>query len=235
MREPLGRPIHVPISDVAEVIESLANVQAMATLSAGAHVDHGVRVIVTGNHRNRAAGSGCHDAACSAPVTSLSKGHASTDSPSESKNIIVALPHSRPEKVADLYRAHNFFADSCPVTPPNFVFKIISKSASDFKRFMPKRLSSSSVSRSSPTRSATRCHSIEPRSTPFFTLTTPSSVFPAPWKGSIGFERSDKAEVPQDTKIVGIKIVGISMKRIVLILAEQILLVAARKVISGGG
>jgi hypothetical protein len=41
--------------------------------------------------------------------------------------------------------------------------------------------------------------------------------------------------VPQDTKIVGIKIVGISMKRIVLILAEQILLVAARKVISGGG
>lgn len=32
MREPLGRPIHVPISDVAEVIEFFVNVKEHATL-----------------------------------------------------------------------------------------------------------------------------------------------------------------------------------------------------------
>ena len=49
---------------VAEILQ--ANVRAHAPLPAGAHVDHGVRVVITGDHRNRAAGSGCHVAACSA-------------------------------------------------------------------------------------------------------------------------------------------------------------------------
>lgn len=39
--------------------------KARAPLPAMAHVDQGVRVGVTENHRNRAAGSGCHVAACS--------------------------------------------------------------------------------------------------------------------------------------------------------------------------
>ena len=38
--------------------------KARAPLPAGASVDHGVRVVVTGNHRNKAAGRGCHVAAC---------------------------------------------------------------------------------------------------------------------------------------------------------------------------
>jgi len=42
------------------------NVKAHAPLPAGAHVDHGVGVVVTENHRNRAAGRGCHGASCSA-------------------------------------------------------------------------------------------------------------------------------------------------------------------------
>jgi hypothetical protein len=36
------------------------------TPTSGSSVDHGVRVETTGKHRNRAAGRGCHDAACSA-------------------------------------------------------------------------------------------------------------------------------------------------------------------------
>lgn len=43
-----------------------SNVKAHAPLPAEAHVDHGVRVVITGNHRNRAAGRGCHGATCSA-------------------------------------------------------------------------------------------------------------------------------------------------------------------------
>jgi hypothetical protein len=37
----------------------LQNVKAHAPLPAAAHVDHGVGVEITQNHRNRAAGSGC--------------------------------------------------------------------------------------------------------------------------------------------------------------------------------
>jgi hypothetical protein len=43
-----------------------ANVKAHAPLPAAASVDHGVGVVVTESHGNRAAGSGCHDATCSA-------------------------------------------------------------------------------------------------------------------------------------------------------------------------
>jgi len=39
--------------------------KAHAPLPAGAHVDHGVEVVVRGNHCNTAAGRGCHVAACS--------------------------------------------------------------------------------------------------------------------------------------------------------------------------
>lgn len=39
--------------------------KAHAPLPARAHVDHGEGVVITGNHRNRAAGRGCHVAACS--------------------------------------------------------------------------------------------------------------------------------------------------------------------------
>jgi hypothetical protein len=42
----------------------LAERKAHAPLPAGAHVDHGVGVVVTKNHRNKAAGRGCHDASC---------------------------------------------------------------------------------------------------------------------------------------------------------------------------
>ena len=35
------------------------------TLSAGSHIDHGVRVAFTVNHRKRKAGKGRRDAACS--------------------------------------------------------------------------------------------------------------------------------------------------------------------------
>ena len=41
------------------------NVKAHAPLPAGAHVDHGVGVVVTESHQNRAAGRGCHGASCS--------------------------------------------------------------------------------------------------------------------------------------------------------------------------
>ena len=44
----------------------LANVKEHATLSAGASVDHRMEVVITGYHRNRAAGSGCCVSACSA-------------------------------------------------------------------------------------------------------------------------------------------------------------------------
>ena len=37
----------------------LANVKAHAPLPARASADHVVNVVITGNHRNRAAGSGC--------------------------------------------------------------------------------------------------------------------------------------------------------------------------------
>ena len=39
--------------------------KAHAPLPAVAHVDNGVRVVIAEDHRNRAAGSGCHVAACS--------------------------------------------------------------------------------------------------------------------------------------------------------------------------
>ena len=44
----------------------LANVKEHATLSAGASVDHGVEVGVTGEHVNRAADRGCRVSTCSA-------------------------------------------------------------------------------------------------------------------------------------------------------------------------
>ena len=43
----------------------LANVKEHATLSAGASVDHGVKVETTKNHVNRAADRGCCVSACS--------------------------------------------------------------------------------------------------------------------------------------------------------------------------
>ena len=42
----------------------LAQRKARAPLPAGADTDQGNQVIVTGGHRNRAAGRGCHGAAC---------------------------------------------------------------------------------------------------------------------------------------------------------------------------
>ncbi len=42
----------------------LAERKAHAPLLAAAHVDHGVEVEIEVNHRNKAAGRGCHDAAC---------------------------------------------------------------------------------------------------------------------------------------------------------------------------
>ena len=46
-------------------IHFLENVKAHAPLPAGGCVDHGVEVVIKENHRNRAASSGCHVAACS--------------------------------------------------------------------------------------------------------------------------------------------------------------------------
>ncbi len=43
----------------------LANVKEHATLSAGARVDHGVKVETTGEHVNRAADRGCCVSSCS--------------------------------------------------------------------------------------------------------------------------------------------------------------------------
>ena len=48
------------------VFNSLANVKAQTPLPAGASVERGVEVVVTENHRIKAAGRGCSGAACSA-------------------------------------------------------------------------------------------------------------------------------------------------------------------------
>ena len=51
-------------SRIAKRMVSWANVKEHATQSAGAHVDHGVRVVATGDHENRAADRGCCVSAC---------------------------------------------------------------------------------------------------------------------------------------------------------------------------
>jgi hypothetical protein len=50
--------------DMVVLMIFLPNVEAHAPLPAGARVDHGVGVKATENHRNRAAGRGCHAASC---------------------------------------------------------------------------------------------------------------------------------------------------------------------------
>jgi len=49
-------------------VDSLLGRRARTPLPAGAHVDHGMRVEIMENHRNRAAGRGCHGAASSSPA-----------------------------------------------------------------------------------------------------------------------------------------------------------------------
>jgi len=53
-------------------LHSLSNVQEHAPLSARVSVERAVEVRVTGSHRNRAAGRGCHAAACSTSPISYS-------------------------------------------------------------------------------------------------------------------------------------------------------------------
>ena len=48
------------------MMNAIANVKEHATLSAGAHVNHGVEVRITEDHENRAADRGCCVSSCSA-------------------------------------------------------------------------------------------------------------------------------------------------------------------------
>jgi hypothetical protein len=52
----------------ADLLIFLQNVQEHATPLAGASVEHGVEVHVTGEVENRAASGGCCDSACSASL-----------------------------------------------------------------------------------------------------------------------------------------------------------------------
>jgi hypothetical protein len=56
-----GKPVGVTL--VGHILYS-GERRAHAPLPAEASVAHGIGVVVTESHGNRAAGSGCHDAAC---------------------------------------------------------------------------------------------------------------------------------------------------------------------------